>query len=426
MAGKGCRQHKGINMKIVGLITEYNPFHNGHLYHIQEAKRITKADYAVVVMSGNFVQRGAPALIDKYSRTKMALSCGADIVLELPVCYSTASAEFFALGAVSLLDKLGIIDCLCFGSECGSVTLLQSVAKLLLKEPSDYRQLLSRLVKSGKTFPAARMEAIKATIPSVDDSVLSSPNNILGIEYIKALMRLNSTINPVTIARITADYHSKDLTSLSQTTISSATAIRKAFFENNCMDYLIHQVPEPVYKIMEENYQKTYPIFEEDYSLLLNYRLLTETKDSLTKYTDITPDLANRIYDTSFLNLTFPQLAQKIKSRQWTLTRINRGLIHLLLNLYSDDFKVYNESGFTQYARLLGFRKTASHLIRLIAKNERIPVITKVADAKGKLSEVGLSMFQEDIFAAHLYNQVVFQKYGTILKDEYTHGVIIL
>lgn len=412
-------------MKIVGLITEYNPFHNGHLYHIQETKRITGADYVVVVMSGNFVQRGAPALIDKYHRTKMALSCGADIVLELPVCYSTASAEFFALGAVSLLDKLGIIDYLCFGSECGSVSELQTAAELLLDEPPRYKELLNQFIKSGKTYPAARMEAIKTILPAMGESLLSSPNNILGIEYIKALLRFHSPIKPVTITRITADYHSQNLTSLTENTISSATAIRKALQENRFQDYLIHQVPEPVYKIMEENYQKTYPIFDEDFSLLLNYKLLTETRESLTRYTDITPDLANRIYETAFFHLTFPELAQAIKSRQWTLTRINRGLIHLLLNLYSDQFHHYNETGYTQYARLLGFRKTSSHLIRIIADNETIPVITKVADAKLKLSQTALAMFKEDITSAHLYNQVVFHKYGTVLKDEYTHGVII-
>lgn len=413
-------------MKTVGLITEYNPFHNGHQYHIEEAKRITGADYVIVVMSGNFVQRGAPALIDKYSRTRMALSCGADIVLELPVCYATASAEFFALGAVSLLDRLGIVDFLCFGSECGDITQLKSAANILSEEPGEYKELLSRLIKSGKTYPAARMEAVKAVSPAITGRLLSSPNNILGTEYIKALLRLCSSIKPVTLTRITADYHSQELTSRMEKTISSATAIRKSLQEEKTPDYLIHQLPEPVFRILEDNYQKTFPIFEEDYSLLLNYKLMQENKTSLIQYTDITPDLANRIYDINTQGLGFSELAQTIKTRQWTLTRINRVLIHILLNLRSDAFHLYRESGFTPYARLLGFKKTSSVLIRNIVKKENLPVITKMADAKKQLSDAGLTMLQEDIFAARLYNQVVYHKYKTVIKDEYTQGVIMI
>lgn len=413
-------------MKTVGLITEYNPFHNGHLYHIKEAKRITGADYVVVVMSGNFVQRGAPALIDKYSRTKMALACGTDLVLELPVCFSTASAELFALGAVSLLDRLGIVDYLCFGSECGDISLLEAAARILMEESEEYQEILNQSLKNGRTFPAARTEAIKMAAPDIGGSLLSSPNNILGIEYIKALLRLNSSIKPVTITRIAADYHSGELASLTGNTISSATAIRKNLLEEEAPDKLKYHVPAPVYEILKENYQKIYPVFDKDYSLLLNYKLMQETKASLARYTDITPDLANRLHDIGTLGLSFPDLAQKIKTRQWTLTRINRCLIHLLLNLYSDHFRAYKETGYAQYARILGFQKTSSSLIRNIRKKETIPVITKMADAKDKLTQTGLTMLNEDIFAARLYNQVVYEKYNSVLKDEYTHGVVIL
>ncbi|QHQ62499.1 nucleotidyltransferase [Anaerocolumna sedimenticola] len=436
-------------MKTVGLITEYNPFHNGHFYHIQEAKRITGADYVVVVMSGNFVQRGAPAIIDKYSRTDMALACGADLILELPVCYATASAEFFAVGAISLLDKLGIIDYLCFGSECGDTKLLESIAEILIDEPREYRELLNQYLKEGITFPAARGKALTAISPQITESILLSPNNILGIEYIKAILRLNSSIKPITIKRKSADYHEVELTSHSENTISSATAIRKSLLEDTIisnqyddfkqgsskvdpvinhnisinLNAIKNHIPDSVYEILLKNYHKTFPIQDEDYSLLLKYKLMLENKTSLSKYTDISVDLANRIYDLDFQGYTFLQTAQLIKSKQWTLTRINRGLIHLLLNLYSDNFNTYKEVGYTQYARLLGFKKSSSHLIRNIVNKENIPVITKMADAKEQLSEPGLTMLKEDIFAANLYNMVVFEKYGTILKDEYTHGL---
>jgi predicted nucleotidyltransferase len=413
-------------MKAVGLITEYNPFHNGHLYHIEEAKRITGADYAVVVMSGNFVQRGAPAFLDKYSRTKMALSCGADIVFELPVCFSTSSAELFALGAVSLLDKLGIVEFLCFGSECGDITLLEKAAAILLEEPEQYKSVLSQFIKNGKTFPAARMEAIKTVSQDISDSVLASPNNILGTEYIKALLKLSSNMKPVTIQRISADYHSLELSSLKEASVSSATAIRKNLREKKSPANLKNQIPEPVYKILLEEYLKTYPVFDEDYSLLLQYKLMQETSGSLAAYTDITPDLARRISDIKSQGLTFTELTKLVKTRQWTLTRINRGLIHVLLNLYTNNLNTYKAEGYTQYARLLGFKKTSSHLIREIVKIGKIPVITKMADAGKQLDNTGLTMLKEDIFASHLYNQVVYNKYGTTMKDEYTRGVIIV
>lgn len=412
-------------MKVVGLITEYNPFHNGHAYHLNEAKRITGADYVVVVMSGNFVQRGTPAFIDKYSRTEMALNCGADLVFELPVCYATASAEFFAMGAISLLDKLGIIDFICFGSESGDITLLSSISELLLKEPPAFQIIFKEALKLGRTFPEARGAAIKALLPEVSDDFLTSPNNILGIEYIKALKRLKSTITPVTIIRKATGYHSQELNTDAKYAISSATAIRKALKEDNTLERLKSQVPPKAFAIMEQQFNKSYPVFEEDFSLLLHYKLMQEDKHTLLRYTDINSDLANRMIRMYAEYATFSELAMSIKSRQWTLTRINRALIHILLNHYQENFSSYQQKGYTQYARILGLKKESSHLLRTIVKNERIPVITKLGDAKNKLSEIGLTMLSEDVFAASLYNLAVFNKLGTTQKDEYTQGIII-
>ncbi len=411
-------------MKIVGCITEYNPFHNGHRYHIEEAKRITGADIAVAVMSGDFVQRGAPAFIDKYSRTEMALSCGADIVFELPVCYATGSAEYFALGAVSLLDKLGIVDYLCFGSECGEIANLNSLAEILTEEPEEYGLILNSLLREGKTYPAARMEAVRHFVPELADSVFSSPNNILGIEYIKALKRLESPIRPVTIRRRDAHYHAEELTPAKDDAISSATSIRKILRNGYSLKNVKQHVPKPAYDILEAGYGKTFPIFEDDYSLLLNYKLMQESMESLASYTDVRTDMANRIYRMDKSGLSFSKLAQQIKSRQWTLTRVNRALTHILLNLTARNFKSYNRSGYVQYARLLGLRTSCSSILRQIDKN-RIPVITKLADAANDLSEEGLNMLNEDLFAAQLYNQVVFSKYGTVSKDEFRQGIVL-
>lgn len=429
-------------MKVVGLITEYNPFHNGHKYHIEEAKRITGADYVVVVMSGNFVQRGTPAFMDKYKRTSMALASEADVVFELPVCYATSSAEYFALGSVSLLHKLGIVDEICFGSECGDIKILQDIAEFLLNEPEKYKLELTKNIKEGMAYPAARMKAVEALFPKYKD-ILMHPNNILGIEYMKALLKLNSPIKPVTIKRITSSYHSqvlsaKDLesaesmeevdylASTNSVSISSATAIRKSLMEQTDITLLRNHIPEEAYEIMERDLYKTFPILEDDISSLLYYKLQLESEKTLTSYQDIPIDLANRIHGQSKGVYTFSTLAKNIKTKQWTLTRINRCLLHILLNIKEDNFKEYLEHNCIQYGRILGFKKKSSHLIRQIVDMEQIPLITKVADGRTKLDTIGLSMLNEDISAAHLYNQIVYTKYHVSLKDEYTVGVIIV
>lgn len=412
-------------MKIVGLITEYNPFHNGHFHHIEEARRITGADFVIAVMSGNFVQRGGPALMDKYSRTRMALSCGADIVFELPVCYATASAEYFALGAVSLLHKLGIVDYLCFGSECGNIEELTDLAKILTEDTKEYNHILNTCLGKGYSFPAARAEAVRTVAPRINPSLLTSPNNILGIEYIKSLLRLDSSIRPVTIVRRQAGYHETSLSDSGKSAISSATAIRRAIRMECGTDSVSDHVPSSVSNILDENYRKTFPICEDDCSLLLKYKLLQETKDSLARYLDVTPDLARRIAHVNWQGLSFSEIAQAIKTKHWTLTRINRSLIHILLNQTWKEFELYNSLGYTQYARILGLKKSASFLLRSVLKKENFPIITKMADAKNLLTDTGFAMLKEDILASHLYNQIVFEKYGTLPEDEYTRGIIL-
>ena len=442
-------------MKVVGLITEYNPFHNGHQYHINEAKRITGADYVIAVMSGNFVQRGTPAIIDKYSRAEMALRHGIDLVLELPVCYATGSAEYFAHGAVAILDKIGVVNYLCFGSEVGDIHLLTKAAQFLTDTPAAYDERLQSFLKDGLTFPAARLKALLHTLEEMEGSdgqalakLLTEPNNILGIEYIKALIRLSSSIEPVTIQRISAHYHDKELSgsntlndnlSLMNITacqtddmiISSATAIRRAIqskVDPNSIHFteLKDSVPDDVYRLLVKQHLKTYPITEEDFAQIIKYKLMSENKQSLTDYVDITEDLADRLLKIPDFNLSISDLCQYIKTKNYTLTRINRALIHLLLNLKNEAFEEYNQHGYSSYARVLGVKKEATHLLRRMEDLGKIPVITKVSKAKGQLDSLGMSMLSEDIFAAHLYNRIVYDKYTTAIPNEYKHGLIIL
>lgn len=412
-------------MKIVGLITEYNPFHYGHQLHIEEAKRITNADYVIVVMSGNFVQRGTPAFMDKYLRTQVALEQGADIIIELPTCYATASAEFFALGAISILDKIGIVDSICFGSECGVIEKLSYIADILLNEPLEFKSHLSKLLKSGITYPAARSQALIECYSLKDTditSLLNSPNNILGIEYIKAIHSLDSKIIPYTIKRQSTGYHDQTLDSK----ISSASAIRLSISKNNPLSTIQSNVPKNVYNLLMRNYNLNLPIFDDDFSLLLQYKLLLESFESLKTYQDVSDELASRIDRLKNNTYSFSNLSLEVKTKQITLTRVNRSLLHILLNMQKESFNEFNNQGYSQYARLLGFKKDASKLIRQMKDINGIPIITKVADASKNLSKLGNKMLQQDIFATDLYNRVIYEKYHTRQENEFTHGVIIL
>jgi predicted nucleotidyltransferase len=435
-------------MKVVGLITEYNPFHNGHKYHIEQARKITGADYCVAVMSGDFVQRGTPAVMDKYSRAKMALNNGVDLVLELPVCYATGSAEFFAQGAISILDKLGVVNTLCFGSECGNISLLTSAAQFLLHPPEAFDNQLKDFMREGFTYPAARLKALEHSMSDLNFSdrqslskILTEPNNILGIEYSKALIKFSSSIEPVTIQRISAHYHESDLSDskpynsndleLCDPVISSATAIRNSINQQRekstvSLAAAAQSVPEDVAKYLNDNYHITYPITEEDFAQMLKYKLCQEDSSSLADYLDITSDLAERLKNIKDFNMNISSLIQEIKTRNMTLTRINRALIHVLLNIKTDTMKKYIEADYTPYARILGIRKESTPLLRSIEKHGRIPMITKVSKAEERLDALGMQMLSEDIFAADIYNQAVYQKYGTSLLNEYKHGICIV
>ncbi len=435
-------------MKVVGLITEYNPFHNGHKYHIEQARKITGADYCVAVMSGDFVQRGTPAVMDKYSRTKMALNNGVDLVLELPVCYATGSAEYFAHGAISILDKLGVINTLCFGSECGDISLLSKAAQFLLHTPESFENQLQDYMRAGLTYPAARQKAFVQSMgePNPSDrqslsKILTEPNNILGIEYSKALIKLSSPIEPITIQRISAHYHDKELSdrtsytsndpTLCDSVISSATAIRNTInqqskLSSDAIATAAESVPEDVAKYLLDHYHVTYPITEEDFSQILKYKLRQEDSTSLAKYLDVTPDLADRLKNIRDINMPFHSLVQEIKTKNMTLTRINRALLHILLNIKTETVKQYITTDFTPYARVLGIRKEATPLLRHIEKHGRISIISKVSKAEDELDTLGKQMLSEDIFAADIYNQAVYQKYGTSLQNEYKHGICLV
>lgn len=411
----------------VGIIAEYNPFHDGHAYHIKKAKEMTQADYCIVAMSGDFVQRGGPAIYDKYTRTAMALSCGADLVIELPSVFASSSAEDFAACGIALLNNLGVVGSVCFGSECGNVEKLSGIASILATEPPVYTKELRRELKKGATFPQARNRAlISCGILNEDEaSILASPNNILGIEYCKALYRQKSPMTPVTISRKGCGYHD---TSLAPEGFSSATGIRKAIHENPDilmqMESSLIQVPDPVKQMMSQGF----PVFPDDFSALLNTTLLKLDCEGIPfeKYADVSEELAARLLRQLPDYLPFEEKINQLKTKQYTYTRISRALLHIALGVTTQQVVLGRNAGYAPYARILGFKKTSAGLMGEIKKRGSIPLITKTADARLILSGAAWSMLRQDFYCSHIYQTIVQDKYQIKMKNEFTHSVVIL
>lgn len=412
-------------MHITGIIAEYNPFHNGHLYHMEEARRITDADYCIAVISGNFVQRGAPAIIDKYARTRMALQNGADLVIELPLYYSTGSAEFFAHGAVTLLDRLGCVDFLCFGSECGSLSPLSDIASLLVSQPAQYRLTLQQAVKQGTSFPKARSQALLACLSDAPkyEAVLSSPNNILGIEYLKALIKNKSTITPYTIKRQGSGYHDSALNNAALA-FSSASAIRSTV-KDHSLSHIRQHVPLNVYELLDSCCGRSFPVLGSDFSSLLHYRLLLNAPEGFQKYMDVSEDLSDKIIRSLYRFQNYEQFCGQLKSKNLTYSRISRALVHILLSMTDRQFEQWKDETI-YYARILGFRRTCTPLLKLLKAHTSIPLVSKLADASSYLTPSGLAMLEKDIQAAHIYDSVTASKFHTPFINEYSKRLVIL
>ena len=410
-------------MKITGLITEYNPFHNGHVHHIEEAKRLTSADYVIVVMSGDFVQRGTPAVIDRASRVKMALSGGADLVLGLPALFSTASAEVFARAGIALLTQLGAVGNVVFGSELGDTEPLFKIAEVLNKEPDSFGSELRSLVRTGISYPKARAMALETYFGgSIDHlgEILASPNNILGIEYLRSILTLRSSLKPVTLKRWHTDHHSEKV----YEDVASATAIRKMLKGPDGLKAVSSFVPDHVFEIFRTSFGVSMPIEEDDLSSILQYCLVTN-KDTLDTYLDFTSQMKDRVNRLLPKCMTFSEWASALKTKDLTLTRTRRALLHVILGIRNDDLKEYASEDYCMYARILGFRKTAGPLLTELKKHTALPFISKMADAKNLLTEKAFRLLSGDVYASDLYRNAVYQKYGTLLKDDYTEGIVM-
>ena len=412
-------------MKTTGIIAEYNPFHNGHSFHIAQAKEITGADYCIVIMSGNYVQRGAPAVMDKVLRTRAALMCGADLVIELPVHYATASAEYFAAGAVSLLDKLGVTDCLCFGSECGSIEPLLRLCDVLSPESTEFKSLLQKYLKAGSPYPKARNLALSEAFPQLAEelSLLQHPNNILGVEYLKALKKRGSRITPYTISRKGAEYHDSSLNSA----YSSALAIRNSLMKNGDISLIKEFVPPLVYTEITKDYQKIFPLFPDDFSPLLAYKIIQEQDVGFEAYFDIDKDFSDKIKKQFHSYTDFSAFCDALKSKNMTYTRISRNLLHILLNIYQADIDLFCSQDYVYYAKILGFKKESTPLLSKIKADSSVPLISKMADASDLIaSETGRNMLAQEIQADDIYRMAVQQKFHIRLPNEYQRQIVII
>ncbi len=404
-------------MKVTGIIAEYNPLHCGHLYHMEQSVKQTEADYIIVVMSGDYVQRGEPALLDKYVRARMALLAGADLVLELPFPFCCSSAEDFASWAVGILDSLGVVTHLSFGSEAGQAGPLLDAAKLLADEPEEYRQALKSALAKGSSFAAARQEAFQACPSREELPVFSSPNNILGVEYLKALLCLHSPIVPVTVRRAGDGYHE---TRIGSGAYPSATALRRLIRAGE-LQSLEGLVPEAVLPLLLRGRF----LFPEDLSPILNYRILTALSGGYERYAGFSRELEGRLRASAFEALPWEERIFRLKTKNYTYARISRALLSLVLDLTARETEEWRGKE-VLFSRILGFRKSAAPLLSAVKANSSIPIIAKMADGERLLSGPALSMFQKGVTASHIRQAAEAGKYGTDMIHEYRRQLIIL
>lgn len=399
-------------MKTAAIICEYNPFHNGHEYHIMQTRNITGADCVIAVMSGNYVQRGTPAVMDKKIRAQAALLCGADLVIELPLFAACASAPDFAMGAVSLLHKLGVVDYLSFGSECQDINKLKQLASFLIQYEEAIEQGTKQLMSLGHSYPRAKELYLREHL---DDAslieILKHPNNILGIEYLKALIRLDSPIVPVCVTRVSNDHHSKKLTP----SISSATSIRE-ILEQGKIDPLFSRVPDALHDLYQTHYQKDFPVCADDFSLLLHAGIYS--CQDLTGIIGISNDFKDRILKMLKADLSFDQLVSACKTKNLTWSKASRNLLHIMLDITCEKMKIARIYDMSPYFQILGFKRSSSFLIGNIKKTSSIPMVRHLRAMNDPLSPNQEELLSVEQRANQLYRAVIGQKFHTTIKDE--------
>ncbi|ERI09163.1 hypothetical protein HMPREF0083_02678 [Aneurinibacillus aneurinilyticus ATCC 12856] len=374
------------HMKTVGIVVEYNPLHNGHTYHFTEAKKQTASDAVVAVMSGHFLQRGEPAIVNKWARAEMALHMGVDLVLEIPFVYATQNAEQFAFGSIATLHATGIVDEVCFGSESGDIAWIEKLAAVLAEEPLAFQEALHKGLAQGWSYPAAYGAAIQALFPSPAADALqdyaAEPNNILGLNYCLALHRLQSPMRPTTIKRQKAGYHQETVTDQH---IASATALRKLIVDhaNDGLHTIRPYVPPSTFEILQaEKTAGRFPLTWERFYPYLQHQLLTRWPGELTAIHEMNEGIEHRILQALPRSTSFDDLVETVKTKRYTWARIQRLLLYSMLNLTRSKMAAINVKQGPAYIRVLGFNRTGQHLLKRMKKTSSLPVITRIAKDK--------------------------------------------
>ena len=406
-------------MKTAAVIAEFNPFHNGHAHLIKEIRERSDADFVVAFMSGDFVQRGTPALCDKFLRAEAAVRCGVDAVFELPVVYSTGAAPDFAFGGVSMAEHMGCCDLLAFGSECGDLEALQKAAVLLSEETEEFKKKLEQALKKGLSYPAG-IASVVSEVMSEGSRLLRFPNNTLAIEYLKSLKKMNSKIVPFTIPRHLTSHHEENMIKDEETGLfyTGASYIRNAIASGIITEDLKRSMPEMSSDLLFTNLNIQLPVVPDDFSLPLSLMLeqmSSEDVDGLTGNSDSKAKLKKNLLTFG----KFTGLRSSLRNRSLTENAAGRLLIHALLGIYDKD--VDRETG-VKYLRLLAMNKAASPLLKKLKETASVPLITKMAD----FAIEECPMLMKDVYASDLYQKVVSEKFNLPYKNDIVRSPVIV
>lgn len=405
--------------RVLGIVAEYNPFHNGHLNHLELSKKLTGSKYTIAVINGHFTQRGETSIVNKWEKTKMALKNGIDLVIELPLIYSISSAENFAYGSIKILDSLNIVDTLSFGAEYPDIKTFHEISDLLVKEPAEYKEELKNNLSNGLSYAKSRENAIIKFVGKNQDyiDILSSPNNILAIEYLKTLKKLDSKIIPYLIKR-TNNYNSQNI----QKNITSGTSIRNALKENK-IEILQKVMPFNSYKILKENFKNNQLVYISNFEKMILYKLRKLKINEIANLPDVNEGLEYLIKKAANSSSSLDELIEKIKSKRYTRTRIQRILLYALLGITKKDMEISKQ--ISPYIRVLGFNENGKKLLSKITKeNPNLEIITSVKKFEDKCKSKDLqNMLKKDILASNIYT-LGYEKISEANLD-YTKKLII-
>lgn len=408
-------------MNLLGLVVEYNPFHNGHKYHLEKSKEITKATHTIAIMSGSFLQRGEPALFDKYTRAEMAVKSGVDLVIELPTLYACQSAEIFSHGAITTLNSINCVNSVCFGSEEGDVEILNTIAEILVKEPAEFKHNLKKFLDDGELFPTARSKALYEYIKTHNllslnedelQKVLNSSNNILGIEYIKSLIKLNSSIKPYTITRVASEYNSSDINS----NICSATAIRNYLKANHNLHFLENVVPHPTFYDINNKIDNNFkPVFDYMFYNTLSSIIIRDF-ENLYNYFEVNEGIENKIYSNIFTSSNLEELINATKSKRYTMTKIKRTLNNILLGITKEDVMKVKDLNSVPYIRVLAFNNKGREIIKKIKTSSDVEIITKFSKISHIDDPIFKTFIKYDLKSSNMYNLIYYKYNKNLLK----------